>query len=70
MVAWAYVEFEVMGASPDNDAEGNNVGAFGLNVGSKDSALLVTLQPGNYTAQITGVSGSTGLALVEVYEVP
>ena len=48
-----------------------SVGAFAFsNATSKDAALLVTLQPGNYTAQVTGVNGSAGLALVEVYEVP
>ena len=33
------------------------------------AALLATLQPGNYTVQVSGVGGS-GTALVEVYEVP
>ena len=47
-----------------------NVGAFALPATSKDAALLVTLAPGNYTAQVTGVNGTTGVALVEVYEVP
>ena len=47
-----------------------NVGAFALPAASKDAALLVTLAPGNYTAQVTGVNGTTGVALVEVYEVP
>jgi hypothetical protein len=47
-----------------------SVGAFGLPATSKDAALLVTLAPGNYTAQVTGVNGTTGVALVEVYEVP
>jgi len=37
-------------------------------VGSKDAAMLVTLQPGGYTAQVTGKNGQTGVALVEVYE--
>jgi hypothetical protein len=37
---------------------------------SADSALLVTLPPGAYTAQVSGASGDTGVALVEVYEVP
>lgn len=46
------------------------VGAFALPATSKDSALLVTLQPGAYTAQISGVGGSTGVALVGVYEGP
>ena len=37
---------------------------------SKDAALLVTLQPGAYSAQVSGVNGTTGVALVEVYDVP
>jgi uncharacterized delta-60 repeat protein len=37
---------------------------------SKDSALLTTLQPGNYTIQASGVGGLTGTALLEIYEVP
>jgi hypothetical protein len=36
---------------------------------SKDTALLVTLQPGVYSAVVSGVAGSTGVALVEIYEV-
>jgi hypothetical protein len=31
---------------------------------------LVTLQPGVYSAQVSGVGGTTGVALVEVYEMP
>ena len=27
-----------------------------------------TLPPGNYTAQVSGANGSTGVALVEIYE--
>jgi hypothetical protein len=46
------------------------VGAFGLPVGSLDSALLLTLPPNAYTAQVSGVNGTSGVALVEVYEVP
>jgi hypothetical protein len=48
----------------------NAVGAFGLPTGSKDAALLATLQPGNYSAQVGVSTGDGGLALVEVYEVP
>ncbi len=48
-----------------------SVGAFPFsNAASKDAALLMTLPPGNYTAQIAGASGDTGVALVEVYDVP
>jgi len=46
------------------------VGAFALNTGSADSALLLTLQPGSYSAEVTGVNGTTGIALVEVYQAP
>jgi hypothetical protein len=37
---------------------------------SKDAVLLLTLAPGNYTAQVSGVGSAAGSALVEVYEVP
>jgi len=48
-----------------------SVGAFSWgSSGSSDSALLVTLPPGAYTAQVSGASGDTGVALIEVYEVP
>ncbi len=47
-----------------------NVGAFALAGDSKDAALLATLEPGSYTVQVSGVAGTTGVALVEVYEVP
>ena len=46
------------------------VGAFALQAGSKDAALLITLQPGTYTVQVTGVANTTGVALIEVYDVP
>ena len=46
------------------------VGAFVLPAASRDAALLATLQPGNYTVQVSGVAGTTGVGLVEVYEVP
>lgn len=46
------------------------VGAFELPAVSKDAALLVTLQPGAYSAQVSGIGNTVGVALVEVYEVP
>jgi uncharacterized protein (DUF1800 family) len=45
-----------------------SVGAFALGPGAKDAAIVTTLAPGSYTAQVTGIGGS-GVALVEVYEV-
>ncbi|MEO6244071.1 MAG: NHL repeat-containing protein [Opitutaceae bacterium] len=47
-----------------------SVGAFALPAASRDAALLVTLAPGSYTVQVSGVGNTTGVALVEVYEVP
>jgi hypothetical protein len=46
------------------------VGAFALTSGSADSALVLTLQPGTYSAEVSGVGGTTGVALVEVYQAP
>jgi len=44
-------------------------GAFALpDPASKDAALIVTLQPGAYTAIVSGVAGADGIALAEVYE--
>jgi hypothetical protein len=43
------------------------VGAFALPVGSKDSAMLLTLYPGAYTAVITSAGGNSGTALFEAY---
>jgi cyclophilin family peptidyl-prolyl cis-trans isomerase len=45
------------------------VGAYRFFFNSKDAALLVTLPPGAYTAQVSGVGGTTGDGVVEVYEV-
>ena len=33
-----------------------------------ESAIIATLQPGNYTAIVRGVNNTTGNALVEVYD--
>ena len=47
-------EIEATGLAPINDNE---------------SAILTTLSPGNYTATVLGKNGTTGIALVEVYDV-
>jgi len=47
------------------------VGAFPfVSTSSKDSAVLMTLNPGNYTVQASSASGASGVTLIEVYEVP
>jgi hypothetical protein len=35
---------------------------------ASESAIIATLQPGNYTAIVRGVNNTTGVALVEVYD--
>jgi hypothetical protein len=51
--------FKTVGADPTLEDTPN----------SKDTVLDVTLAPGIYTAVISGVGGTTGVALVEIYEV-
>ena len=34
----------------------------------RESAIIATLQPGNYTAIVRGVNDTTGVGLVEVYD--
>ena len=47
----------------------NAVGAFGLIGGSSDAAVLLTLPAGSYSAQVASVDGTSGQALIEIYEV-
>ena len=59
------------GGSAAITAANNATGAFQFNsLNSKDSAVLLTLQPGAYTIQASSASGTAGLTLIEVYEVP
>ena len=44
------------------------LGAFQFKAGSRDAAVLITLPPGSYTAQVSGVGAATGVALVEAYD--
>jgi uncharacterized protein (DUF1800 family) len=46
-----------------------SAGAFPLIAGSADSALVATLPAGAYTAQVSGANGTTGVVLLEIYEV-
>jgi formylglycine-generating enzyme required for sulfatase activity len=49
----------------------SQAGAFPLQAGSRDAAVIVTLPAGSsYTAQVSGVNALTGEALVEIYELP
>lgn len=51
-------------------AAASQVGAFAIPANAADAAILINLAPGAYTAQVSGLGGTTGVALVEVYEVP
>ena len=51
-------------------AAAGKTGAFPLSVNSLDAALLATLTPGAYTVQLSAASSASGLALIEIYEVP
>jgi cyclophilin family peptidyl-prolyl cis-trans isomerase len=48
---------------------GPTAGGFALDPGSQDSALLLTLSPGVYSALVRGFDNTVGEALVEVYEI-
>jgi hypothetical protein len=45
------------------------VGAFPLSAGDLDTALLLQLDPGTYTANINGLNGTVGDVLAEIYDV-
>jgi len=46
------------------------VSAFALPANSRDAAVVLTLPPGSYTVQGSGADGGSGVALLEIYEVP
>jgi len=54
--------------APAQSSDFDAVGAWGWPAGSKDSALVTTLAPGQYTALVSGKTTTVGVALVEVYE--
>jgi streptogramin lyase len=55
----------------ETDPRAPELAASGYAPGNpKESAILVTLNPGAYTAIVSGVGGTTGVAIVEVYDVP
>jgi hypothetical protein len=60
------------GDFPDQTAlaeASTKVGAFDFIPDSKDASLLVDLPAGSYTALVTGVGATTGVSIVEVYDV-
>lgn len=56
--------------SPPVAAAAASAGAFPWGSSfTADSALLLTLEPGAYTAAVSGATGDTGEALIEIYEI-
>lgn len=47
-----------------------DVAAFVLPPTSTDAAIAVSLAPGGYTVRVTGKANTTGIAIVEIYELP
>ncbi|HRE80567.1 MAG TPA: hypothetical protein PLN52_05940, partial [Opitutaceae bacterium] len=47
-----------------------SVGAFALDEDSDDAVTLIVLEPGSYTALLSGENGSEGVGLIEIYDVP
>ena len=45
------------------------VGAFPYTTGSIDTALVLELEAGDYTVQLSGANNTTGIGLIEVYEI-
>lgn len=52
------------------EAAFGTTGAFALARGSTDAVLWVSLEPGSYTVELSGVGDTTGIAIVEVYRGP
>jgi uncharacterized protein (DUF1800 family) len=55
--------------SADTLAMQDAVGAFRLTTNSADAVLVATLSPGSYTAQVSGVNNTSGIAILEIYDV-
>ena len=50
---------------------GDMIGAFPWKSGlAADATILVTVPPGEYVLILAGANGETGVALMELYEVP
>ncbi|MBP7372160.1 MAG: hypothetical protein KA923_04950, partial [Opitutaceae bacterium] len=75
---WRYESgsWTLVGENDDWDGSTDTAALFAaagmgkLTVGSKDAVLVLTLAPGVYTAQVSGVGATTGVGLVEIYEAP
>ncbi len=64
-------DWELVNDAAEVTAAGVAAGAFPITAGSRDAAMVVTLDPGVYTLQaVEAGAGDTGIGLVEVYRLP
>jgi hypothetical protein len=61
---------QTSGTAADVAAAAVSTGAFPLDAGSKDAALIVTLNPGVYTVVLADEANAGGDGMVEIYELP
>jgi len=55
-------------SSPEASQAAVRTGAFPFAAGSANSAALITLPPGSYTAQVIDAQGGGGVGLAEIYD--
>lgn len=48
----------------------SQIGAFALPANSRDAAIVAVLAPGAYSAQLSPTANESGVALIEIYEIP
>jgi hypothetical protein len=68
--AAAFVSNDDWSGSAEVAATFTAVGAFALPFGSRDAALVLVLDPGEYVVQATNPGVVSGTALIEIYEAP
>jgi hypothetical protein len=60
---------QVVASADEIAATSRAAGAFELATGTRDAAIVITLAPGAYTAEVGSASGTAGIGLVEIYEI-
>jgi D-alanyl-D-alanine carboxypeptidase len=60
----------VSASAPEIQVAMSKAGAFPFPANGLNAALLVSLDPGAYTAVVSSTDGSRGVALLEVYQLP
>jgi hypothetical protein len=61
---------QAVASAAEISAAAGAAGAFALNAGSRDAAVVLTLPPGSYSAVVSGLNNATGIGLAEIFELP